>query len=599
MKGTVVSTWLKTCRKIYNDEVVNKAMESCGLSRDKTFSPIEDVEDSLVNNIISNIAKEINADLSEVWKSIGVDNIITFTNDYPAFFKHESLYQFLKSMNDVHTIVVKKIPGSRPPLLDLKPISKREAIFEYSSKRGMFDYFLGLIEGAAKYYNENIKVEELEKNSSQLKIKITFEKEIYNKKVFKLNKIMSFGFIKDIHVKTSILAILIFVVFSLPINFLSKEWMYYFSPVIAFLSFLISSKMINRPMNTILEELKNIKSHNYIEVGDLISNDIYEEIYNTLNEYKDIIRKDFVGFKGLTDEMNTFSDNLNTIANKMDYTSEEISNVVEQVATAAITQAEETENAVNLLNDNINGIKNIAKMEDENKQELENSVSKIEQSYTHVKATTDKLNDILKSFEKIKENSVNLQNKAKNITDVVSIVSSIAYQTNLLALNASIEAARAGEQGRGFAVVADEVRKLAEQSQDAVSSINDNLLEFIGEIDNLVSDVAMEFKVLEEENYRLNEAVSESSVANETIKEVANKMIKTAEYLQKETDSISSIFENMESLAAIAQENSASSEEVSSSVTTYTEEIKNLTRSITEFKKIIENFREDIDIYRI
>ncbi|SHJ82475.1 heme NO-binding domain-containing protein [Tepidibacter formicigenes] len=599
MKGTVVLTWLKTCRKIYNDEVVDKAMESCGISRDKTFSPIEDIDDSMIYSIIENIAKEVNTDLSSIWKNIGRDNIITFATDYPAFFKHESLYQFLKSMNDVHKIVVKRIPGARPPVLDLEPISKQEAIFVYSSKRGMFNYFLGLIEGAAKYYNENIKIEELEKSSSQLKIKITFEKEIYNKKVFRLNKLMSFGFIKDIHVKTSILSMVIFTILSLPIKFIAKELSFYFYPVIGLFSFLISSKILNRPMNTILEELENIKSHNYVESGELISNDIYEEMYNTLNEYKDIIRKDFVGFKGLTDEMNTFSDNLNTIANKMDYTSEEVSNVVEQVATAAITQAEETENAVNLLNDNINGIRNIAQMENENKQELENSVEKIEQSYTHVKSTTDKLNDILKSFEEVKENSINLQNKARNITDIVSIVSSIAYQTNLLALNASIEAARAGEQGRGFAVVAEEVRQLAEQSQDAVNKINSNLSEFIGEIENLVSDVGKEFIVLEEENHKLNEAVFESSVANEKIKEVAKKMIKTAEYLQRETDSISSIFENMESLAAIAQENSASSQEVSSSVTTYTEEIKNLTRSIAEFKKITGNFKEDIDIYKI
>lgn len=28
MKGTVVATWMRTCRKLYNDDVVNKAMTS-------------------------------------------------------------------------------------------------------------------------------------------------------------------------------------------------------------------------------------------------------------------------------------------------------------------------------------------------------------------------------------------------------------------------------------------------------------------------------------------------------------------------------------------------------------------------------------------
>ncbi|MCS4465385.1 hypothetical protein JTT01_21295 [Clostridium botulinum] len=63
--------------------------------------------------------------------------------------------------------------------------------------------------------------------------------------------------------------------------------------------------------------------------------------------------------------------------------------------------------------------------------------------------------------------------------------------------------------------------------------------------------------------------------ATTSIGTVASAMIKTINELNKEADSISSIYDNIESLAAIAEENSASSEEVSANVSSYTNEIKN------------------------
>lgn len=64
-----------------------------------------------------------------------------------------------------------------------------------------------------------------------------------------------------------------------------------------------------------------------------------------------------------------------------------------------------------------------------------------------------------------------LQDNAKKIGEVVTLIQEIAAKTNLLALNATIEAARAGEHGRGFAVVANEVKGLANQTAGATDNI--------------------------------------------------------------------------------------------------------------------------------
>ncbi|OLS15353.1 MAG: methyl-accepting chemotaxis sensory transducer with Cache sensor [Promethearchaeota archaeon CR_4] len=142
-----------------------------------------------------------------------------------------------------------------------------------------------------------------------------------------------------------------------------------------------------------------------------------------------------------------------------------------------------------------------------------------------------------------------IQKNAKDITQVVDLITSIANQTNLLALNAAIEAARAGEAGRGFTVVADQVRKLADESKQAVKR-------------------------------------TESMVAQ--ILRVAETQAKSALDVVTAVDSIATVAEetsaSTEEASAASEEQASSMEEITSTAQSMAELAEKLTTQISTFK---------------
>jgi len=163
-----------------------------------------------------------------------------------------------------------------------------------------------------------------------------------------------------------------------------------------------------------------------------------------------------------------------------------------------------------------------------------------------------------------------INESAKKIVDIISVIDGIAFQTNILALNAAVEAARAGEQGRGFAVVASEVRNLAQRSAGAAKEIK-------ALIGDSVEKVQEGSKLVDKAGSTMNEVV-------ESVKRVTDIISEIAAASQEQSDGIDQINIAITEMDDVTQQNAALVEEAAAAAASLEDQASNLAKVVSVFQ---------------